>query len=67
MLPLRTSETHSKYVIKFNYGDVVSSTTYLQSETLNIVEDEYGVTFSQSMNDLLIPPEKENKNGPHEV
>ena len=67
VLPLRTSETHSKYVIKFNYGDVVSSTTYLQSETLNIVEDEYGVTFSQSMNDLLIPPEKENKNGPHEV
>lgn len=61
VLPLREGEKQSRYVLKFKYGDIVSPTTYSQIETLNIVQDEYGVTFSQSMDDLLTAPKKENK------
>lgn len=71
VLPLRTSETKSKYVLKFSYGDVVSPTRYLQSETLNIVQAEHGVMFSQNMNDsvndLLSAPKKDNENGQDEI
>lgn len=67
VLPLREGEKQSQYVLKFAYGDVVSSTTYSQIEALNIMQDEYGVTFSQSMADLLTAPKKENENEPHEI
>lgn len=67
VLPLRENETQSSYVLKFRYGDVVSSTTYFQSETLNIMQDEHGVTFSQSKDDLLTAPKKENENGQDEI
>ena len=63
VLPLREGEKQSQYVLKFVYGDVVSSMTYSQIETLNIMQDEHGVTFSQSMADLLTAPKKENENG----
>ena len=63
VLPLREGEKQSHYVLKFVYGDVVSSTTYSQIEVLNIMQDEHGVTFSQSMADLLTAPKKENENG----
>lgn len=67
VLPLREGEKQSRYVLKFKYGDIVSPTTYLQIETLNIVQDEYGVTFSQSMDDLLTAPKKENKSRQDEI
>lgn len=67
VLPLREGEKQSQYVLKFAYGDVVSTTTYSQIEVLNIMQDEYGVTFSQSMADLLTAPKKENENEPHEI
>lgn len=67
VLPLREGEKQSRYVLKFKYGDIVSPTTYSQIETLNIVQDEYGVTFSQSMDDLLTAPKKENKSGQDEI
>ena len=67
VLPLREGEKQSQYVLKFVYGDVVSSTTYSQIEALNIMRDERGVTFSQSMADLLTAPKKENENGQNEI
>ena len=67
MLPLREGEKQSQYVLKFVYGDVVSSTTYSQIEALNIMQDEHGVTFSQSMADLLTAPKKENENEQDEI
>lgn len=67
VLPLREGEKQSQYVLKFVYGDVVSSMTYSQIETLNIMQDEHGVTFSQSMADLLTAPKKENENGQDKI
>ena len=67
VLPLREGEKQSQYVLKFVYGDVVSPMTYSQIETLNIMQDEHGVTFSQSMADLLTAPKKENENGQDEI
>lgn len=67
VLPLREGEKQSHYVLKFVYGDVVSSTTYSQIEVLNIMQDEHGVTFSQSMADFLTAPKKENENGQDEI
>lgn len=67
VLPLREGEKQSQYVLKFVYGDVVSFMTYSQIETLNIMQDEHGVTFSQSMADLLTAPKKENENGQNEI
>ena len=67
VLPLREGEKQSHYVLKFVYGDVVSSTTYSQIEVLNIMQDEHGVTFSQSMADFLTAPKKEDENGQDEI
>lgn len=67
VLPLREGEKQSRYVLKFEYGDVVSSTTYSQIEALNIMQDEHGVAFSQNMADLLTAPKKENENEQDEI
>lgn len=68
VLPLRESEKTSKYVLKFIYGDLVSNAIYSQTEALNVVQDEYGVTLTQSMDDLLSSPKTEEiQNGQNEI
>ena len=60
LLPLKVYEQESKYVLKFSYGDIVSKTIYLQVESLNIRKDDHGVTFVQSMSDLISAPKEES-------
>ena len=68
VLPLREGEKTSKYVLKFIYGDIVSNVVYYQTEELNIVQYENGVTFTQSTDDLLSPPKTEEiQNGQNEI
>lgn len=59
LLPLKTDEHESTYVLKFRYGDIVSQTMYSQTEALNITKDNYGVTFTQKMDDLISAPTEE--------
>lgn len=68
VLPLREGEKTSKYVLKFIYGDLVSNVIYSQTEALNVVQDEYGVTLTQSIDDLLSSPKTEEiQNGQNEI
>ncbi|MBQ4631286.1 MAG: hypothetical protein IJB70_09910 [Clostridia bacterium] len=58
ILQANESDSETPYTLTFTYGDIVSDTKYIQTETLRIKKDSVGVTLVQNVDEVITQPEK---------
>lgn len=56
ILPLKENFSESKYQFKFTYGDIVSNTKYVQTQSVIVIKDQSGCTLSRNVIELLSKP-----------